>query len=187
MAFFDELPAPEPEPPRRRQPWDPPETEFPGVVPGSTLLLGRSEQAAVAITGILAYSGGFEIFLTGRIRRAGEGGAGQPPSARVRPFDPPGRNLHFGMQLPGGTKVIGQRRGHDAEPAGPILRSFMVGGGPHTELARWWAWPLPPAGPLDFVCEWPVFGIAETRATIDAQLILDAADRSIQLWPADQG
>jgi hypothetical protein len=105
----------------------------------------------------------------------------------VRPFDPPGRNLHFGMQMADGTKVLGQRRGHEAEPAGPILRSFMVGGGPHTELARWWAWPLPPAGALEFVCEWPVFGIAEARARIDGQLILDAADRSIQLWPADQG
>jgi hypothetical protein len=190
MAFFDELPGPEREAVPPRQPWDPPEAEFPGVVPGSTLLLGRSDQAAVAITGILAYSAGFEIFLTGRIRRAGEGAEQPPPPpARLRP--PPGRNLHFGMQLPDGTKVLGQRGGHgpghDAEPAGPILRAFMAGGGPHTELARWWAWPLPPAGPLEFVCEWPMFGIAETRATIDAQLILDAASRSIRLWPEDQG
>lgn len=192
MAFFDELPAPEPEPPRPpHQPWDLPEAEFPGVVPGSTLLLGRSDQAAVAITGILAYSTGFEIFMTGRIRRPAEGGAEQPPSARLHPLHPPGRNLHFGMQLPGGTRVLGQRGGrgpgHDAEPAGPILRSFLAGGSPHTELARWWAWPLPPAGPLEFVCEWPVFGIAESRATIDAQLILDTVGHSIRLWPEDQG
>jgi hypothetical protein len=190
MAFFDELPAPEPEPFRPRQPWDPPEAEFPGVVPGSTLLLGRSEQAAVAITGILAYSAGFEIFLTGRIRRAAKGGAEQPPAA-PRPLHPPGRNLRFGVRLPDGTKVLGQRGGRgpsqDAEPAGPILRSFMSGGGPHTELARWWAWPLPPAGQLEFVCEWPMFGIAETRATINGQLILDAASSSIRLWPEDQG
>ena len=45
-------------------------------------------------------------------------------------------------------------------------------------------WPL--AGPLEFVCEWPTFGIAETRADIDAQLILDAAQRSIRLWPEDE-
>jgi hypothetical protein len=31
------------------------------------------------------------------------------------------------------------------------------------------------AGPLEFVSEWPAFGIPETRASIDAQLILDAA------------
>jgi hypothetical protein len=41
----------------------------------------------------------------------------------------------------------------------------------------------PPTGPLEFVCEWPAFGVAETRAVIDAQLVLDAAGRSTRLWP----
>jgi len=45
------------------------------------------------------------------------------------------------------------------------------------------AWPLPPAGPLEFVCEWSALGIPETRAVVDAQLILDAAGHSTQLWP----
>ena len=43
---------------------------------------------------------------------------------------------------------------------------------------------LPPPGPLEFGCEWPELGIAETRASIDAQLILDAAPHSIQVWPS---
>ena len=188
MAFFDELPGPERAEVPSPQPWDPPEAEFPGVVPGSTLLLGQSGQAAVAITGILAYSAGFEIFLTGRIRRgAGAAGGGQPPPPRLRP---PGRQLRFGMQLPGGTKIVGERGhgpDHEARPAGPVLRAFMFGGAPHAEFARWWAWPLPPAGPLEFVCEWAPFGITESRATIDGQLILDAASASVRLWPEDQG
>jgi hypothetical protein len=33
----------------------------------------------------------------------------------------------------------------------------------------------PPAGPLAFVCEWPLRGIVETRAEIDAAPILEAA------------
>jgi hypothetical protein len=40
---------------------------------------------------------------------------------------------------------------------------------------------------MEFVCEWPGLGIAETRAGLDAQLILDAARRSVQLWPEDEG
>jgi hypothetical protein len=32
-----------------------------------------------------------------------------------------------------------------------------------------------------------VFSIAESRASIDAQLILDTAQRSIRLWPEDEG
>src|SRR4030088_1863042 len=68
MGFFDEVPAPEPEPPRRHHPWNPPEAAFPGVAPIDTLLLSRTEQVAVAITAILAYSTGFEIFVTARFR-----------------------------------------------------------------------------------------------------------------------
>jgi hypothetical protein len=33
------------------RPWDPPETEFPAIVPITTLQFGRSEQTAIAITG----------------------------------------------------------------------------------------------------------------------------------------
>jgi hypothetical protein len=50
---------------------------------------------------------------------------------------------------------------------------------------QWWVWPLPPAGPLEFICQWPVYGIGETRVGIDGQVILDAARRSVQLWPED--
>ena len=35
--------------------------------------------------------------------------------------------------------------------------------------------------------EWSAFGIAESRAIIDAQLILDAAGRSVRLWPENEG
>jgi hypothetical protein len=33
---------------------------------------------------------------------------------------------------------------------------------------------------------WPVYGIGETRAGIDGHVILDAARRSIQLWPEEE-
>ena len=95
------------------------------------------------------------------------------------------------MQLADGTRVIGQQGGPglsgDAEPAGPILRAFLGGGGPRASFWRWWAWPLPPAGPMEFVCEWLALGIPESRAGLDAQLILDAAGRSIRLWSGDEG
>jgi len=188
MGFFDEVPAPEPdpEPSRTHHPWDLPEAEFPGVVAIDTVQLGRTEQAAVAVTGISAFSAGFEIFLTARIRpgaRGGPGDARDPHAAR--------QSFRFGLALSDGRKAIGryggQRNGHDREPAEPILRPFAFGGSPRSQISRWWAWPLPPGGPLGFVCEWPIFGIAETRAGIDAQLILDAARRSVRLWPDDEG
>jgi hypothetical protein len=190
MSFFDDAPAAEPEPPRVHHPWDPPEAEFPAAVLSGALMLGRTERAAVAITGIAAYSAGFEVFVTARFRSAGgasgpgDRGPGGPEPRADR------RSCRLGLQFADGTKVIGQHggpRSADAEPAGPILRTFLGGGGLRSSFWRWWAWPLPPAGPMEFVCEWPALGIPESRAGLDAQLILDAAARSILLWPEEEG
>jgi hypothetical protein len=57
MGLFRKSLPPRPALQRRvPRPWDPPETEFPAIVPVSTLQFGRSAQAAVAITGMWAYS-----------------------------------------------------------------------------------------------------------------------------------
>jgi hypothetical protein len=185
MGFFDDLPEPELEPPRGpHRPWQIPEAELPCMVPIETLHLARTDQVAVAVTGISAYSAGYEIILTSRLRPepAGGGTAGEKPWDRSASR----LSLRFGLQLADGTKVIGGYGGGrpgDAEPTGPILRGFLFGGSRLSHFTRWWAWPLPPAGPLDFVCEWPLVGIAESRYSIDARLIRDAAGRSVQLWP----
>jgi hypothetical protein len=188
MGFFDDSPAPEPEPPWRHHPWELPEAEFPGIVPIDGLLLGRTDRAAAAVTGIAAYGNGFEIFVTASIRPGARAGNGVPD---VPPGPGMARSFRFGLQLSDGRKVIGRRGGPravpDSEPQEPILQQFAGGGSPHRHVARWWAWPLPPKGPLEFVSEWPAFAIPETRADLDAQLILDAADRSIRLWPDDEG
>jgi hypothetical protein len=183
MSFFGELPEPEPEPSRVHHPWEPPQAEFPGIARIDLVDLVRTDQIAVAIAGISAYPSGFELFAIARLRA--DGGPGNPgPGA---PADMARRSFRFGMQLSDGRKVIGEhgkrRPDPDSEPTGPILWQYLGGRGPHTHFSRWWAWPLPPPGPLEFVVEWPAAGIAETRAGLDAQLILDAARRSIRLWP----
>lgn len=181
MGFFDDLPAPVPEPLwRHHHPWDPPEAEFPSIVSVDTTVLGRTDQVAVAITGLSAARAGFEIQLTAHFRpdTGDEAGPG-PKEARS--------SLRFGLQLAGGAKVFGRHGGrhrdHDAEPEAPMLQAFAGGGTPLSFLSRWWAWPLPPKGSLDFVAEWPAYGLPESRVTLDAGLILDAAQHSIQLWP----
>ena len=197
MSFFDDVQPGEPEPPREHHPWDPPEAEFPGAVPFSTLILGRTERAAVAVTGLSAYSAGFEIFVTARVRPDGDPdagpGGGMPPPGRA-----PGgarRSFRFGLQFADGSKVIGQHggpgrhAGPGPDPAAgrrPIRGRSWRAGAPLLLLAVV-GLAAPPAGPVEFVCEWPALGIPESRAGLDGQLLLDAAARSIRLWPEDGG
>jgi hypothetical protein len=84
-------------------------------------------------------------------------------------------------QTQGGGGLPGQR----AVLRRPILQSRGGGGTSHSQLFWWWVWPLSPARPLEFICQWPVYGIGITRVGIDGQVILDAARRGVQLWPED--
>jgi hypothetical protein len=67
---------------------------------------------------------------------------------------------------------------HDEPPQAPLLLQRGGGGGG----GRWshdvWVWPLPPSGPLAFVCEWPALGIALTRIDFDAERLREAAGRA---------
>jgi hypothetical protein len=65
----------------------------------------------------------------------------------------------FGLQFADGRKVFVQRPSdHNplhVEPDHPTLRPLSGSGGEHVSRADMWLWPLPPAGPLTFVCAWP--------------------------------
>ena len=178
MGFFDEFPDIEPESPAPHRPWDLPNAEIPGIVPTQTLMIGRTDQVAVAVTGLSAYAEGFEFFVTARTRPPGTAGdrESRPDRGMIR------GSFRLGLLLSDGRKVFGDYA-YNTEPTGPVLRAYLTGGRLHSHFSRWWAWPLPPAGPLEFVCEWSALGIPETRAVIDAQLILDAAGQSTLLWP----
>jgi hypothetical protein len=162
------------------RPWNQPETEFPGSVLIDSLQFDRSEQTAIAITGILAYTTGFEVFVTRLILPGAPGLDAGPPSGTPREIGLQ-RGFQISLQLADGSTVTDQRPHGDAAPTGPILTQ-RGGGTSHYRLTRW-AWPLPPPGPVEFSCQWPMFGIDETRASIDAQLILDASQSSVRVWP----
>jgi len=185
MGLFRKSPPPQPRLQRRvPRPWDPPETEFPAIVPISTLHFDRSEQTAIAITGLSAYTNGFEIFVTRLIRPDAPGFDEDPAPGAPRGILAERQYFQISLRLSDGRLITSGRPRGDAEPRQPILRSRGGGGTSHYLLARWWAWPLPPSGPLEFICQ---LGTNETRVGIDAQLILDAAQRSVRVWPEDEG
>jgi hypothetical protein len=187
-GFFD----PPPEPSRPRRPltpapeWSgPPEGALPGVV-AVELVLARNERAAVYVGRCAAYPAGFEFEV-----RVIAAAAGLDPSLNGayarRSGD--GNNysemLRFGIEFSDGAHATNVRyqTPADGPPAPPYLRG-MGGSGSTTSWSQgFWVWPLPPPGPLTFVCEWPAADISQTRTEIDAQTVIDAGARASVVFP----
>lgn len=72
----------------------------------------------------------------------------------------------FGKEPPA-DRVVVQRGGHGDE------RTFGT---------DWWIWPLPPPGPMTFVCSWPARGVHAARAVIDGDEIRARAAEAEVLW-----
>ncbi len=175
MGFFDDLPPGLPEPWPADGPWRRPEHEFPRVAL-SGLLLAQTEAVAVAVTAVWAFSTGFELWIGSLFRQKGV--------ALEEESD--GQALHIGLQYADGRKIgdVAALAGAARSAAGNLLlRTTSFGGGLWQKRRAYWVWPLPPPGPLAFVCEWARFGIPEQRTVTDGRLILDAARLSHQMWP----
>jgi len=153
--------------------------EFPCAVATRAVVLARTEAVALAVIGVWAFRAGFEFWVTARFHH------GQPPASGDMA---PQELARIGVQFVDGRKAAsfggGPALGREAEP-GVVLMPVGFGGGLRYRNWSYWVWPLPPAGPVTFVCEWAAADIAETRAGLDAQLILDAAGQSVPLWPGD--
>jgi hypothetical protein len=200
------MPTQPPEPPEppeveyRRPAWvQPPTDVVPGIVPVE-LILARTPQRAIGLSGIRAYPTGFGCTLHLRLREVIPGeqslfGIFGMFSMSDDP-DPAGEfadyYLRFGVGFADGRKAtnLNQRWNFDEGPAPdpPALRLFRWEG--YDLLAQEvdvWVWGLPSPGPLAFVCEWPARHIPETRVEIDAGLVLAAAGRAVAIWPDQAG
>jgi hypothetical protein len=85
---------------------------------------------------------------------------------------------------PTGSRAVADH-GPNEPSSGPTLVGRGGSGGGLSYELGYWLWPLPPAGPVRFACEWPDEGIKETTAALDAP-IRDAAARAIELWPDER-
>ena len=169
--------------------WAKPDTEIPVVV-DIAQPVARSAEATIALTGMRAYSTGFEFELCAVLRWAEDG-----PSLPTWPTHDPGaddvpdRFLRVGFQFSDGTSVTNLDDWlADLDPDGshrPLLVSGGSQGSSRRYDARYWVWPLPPPGPVSFVVEWPARGIAEAHVEIDAGLIRDAAARTLDVWTGE--
>jgi hypothetical protein len=185
-------------PEEREQPawFGPPDGELGLCVPLS-LVIGRSENAVVALKHATAYSTGviFEFLAAAR-------GLEEQDTHRLfhehhhfgGTEGPPDGFLRVGVELAGGSRVsnMGQDRRlgrPESEPEGPVFMHHGGGGGSAgagrvTLNPGYWLWPLPPPGPLRVFVEWPAFDVSLSGVELDAGRLLDAATQSRRLWPA---
>jgi hypothetical protein len=192
VSFFEQftaVPPAEPEPEPERPPWFKPQAQLPAVVPVE-LVLARTEAAAVLLSAVRAYRTGFEFTVVALVReriRSGrrlESVHAHPPAG----VDPGPDFLRFGLRFADGRSAANLPHseppdtGDPASAAPMLMRQHGSGDGQRWEH-DFWVWPLPPPGPLAFVCQWPALEIPESAVEIDAGLVLDAAARSYELWP----
>jgi hypothetical protein len=160
------------------------------------ITLVRTDQAALTIDGLTAFETGFAFALVIRGRPPDDpwDQVWDPFANRRRPRPVRGADrippdqLLFGIQFSDGSKATNlEFRRHDEDaPIPPVLVEGGGGGGGSDWRQAYWVWPLPPLGPVAFVCEWPGRGIPLSRVEIDAVKIRDAAARAEILWP-DEG
>jgi hypothetical protein len=173
--------------PRRYPPWfSPPENEL-GVVVPVDLALARTDELALALLDVTAYSNGFVLRLGLRLH---------PDALRSRGLT----QIHGGLTGGGEEHLLCTIEFADgrhatnawsARPPGgealPISVQLQSGrGGGLSFDAHYWVFPLPPPGPITLAIEWPARGIAAVRHELDAGAILDAAGRSEPLWEDDR-
>jgi hypothetical protein len=96
--------------------------------------------------------------------------------------------LRFGIQFSDGRKATNLdgagRWDREQGPDGITLMRRGAQGGGQQWSERLWTCPLPPPGDVLFACEWPAQGVDLKTTAVDAELILAAATRARELWPA---
>ncbi|MFD5214490.1 hypothetical protein [Microbacterium sp. NPDC058345] len=202
MPFFPPDPAiPEPEETESSQPrwWQAPEDEMPVLLPVSELL-AVTDHVAIALVGIEVHREGVQLRVERRLRRKGLPlaewnelcGAFMGHMSYGGLVDVAGR-LRFGVVLADGEKIVTDASPFFGssdpmiEPKGHTLsRQEQGGGGGESTYAsadHLWLWPLPPAGAIELVMQWPTLGIDETRVKIDASRVPTLAARARLYWP----
>jgi len=166
-----------------------PENEVPRVLPVAAVL-GRTDDAVVALIGVASYSTGLSLETVVRLR--------------VRPRGMRHGALHelIGGWGPGADRAVGLLLGleyadgrtastlgwHDGLNSGivddewPRLSPQGSGGSEFGVDQSWWLSPLPPDGPLAVVCAFEAVGIVETRTEL-SQDWTTAGQQAQVLWP----
>lgn len=154
-----------------------------GVLALAEFVLARTEEVAVALRSVTAYSDGLVLSIA--VLFADEQKA-EDLAWSLQDFGrSPGR-FRLGCAYADGTRATtGQSDAPDVEvPGDPTPMLVLLGStsGPLLWTGDYWLHPLPPPGNLVLGCRWPDRRIAETLAQLDADPLLAAATSSGPIW-----
>jgi hypothetical protein len=187
MPAFDDALQP-------RTPWlIPPADEVPRLYPVAELL-ASTDHVAIALIGAHVYSDGVELQIERRLRRRDLPRQEWMQLSGVFMEHWHGKSadrLRYGLALSTGERVIEGPRFFAADRTTPPAGSSLVrtggggGGGGHEFAAHdgLWLWPIPPAGPIELVVQWPAMDIAQTHTFLDATTFAELAGDARRFWP----
>jgi hypothetical protein len=203
VVFFNDLKRPvrSQEPAEETPEWMSAPDGWIGAVLPVQEVIGLSDEAAICLGRLVAYPAGFEATLDAFTRSLSWGYAFDDAIAEWYSGEqdrPPPQLLRYGIEFADGRKAtnVGGMFGGSVvamaagtEPAPDPAKDVRLvpggghGGGRHSRQELW-VWPLPPPGPVAFVCEWPRYGTPESRVEVDATLIRESARRAEEIRPA---
>jgi hypothetical protein len=161
------------------------------VTPAALSLI-RTDEVAVAISGLRAYPNGFEFTVHVRVHHEDLPWGMSPTDsiADLRTRQAPDKALRLGVLYADGRRASTISRHSQAgdEASGEHLTFLEVGrGGTDRQWnGDFWVHPLPSDGLVTFVASWLLYGVAEARAELDSSTIHEAAGRAVILWPDDK-
>jgi len=148
------------------------------------LPLAETATVTLGVSCFEVYSTGCSIAIKGFARQLDP-----QRSQRHMGLAGPGSGMRLGVIWSDGTQISSDARPSPGLPKGPTLLGGATGSGGDTyqEMnAAFWMWPLPPAGEMKLIADWPEQNIPEHSLPVDAGPILAAVERVVRVWDDDR-
>ncbi len=158
-----------------------PDNEVPVALPHN-VLLARTDDVAVALTGLHVYTTGVSFTLVARARADAVQGLGRNLNELFWEHGPgAGHRFLLGVEFADGRRASSLPVPGQADDV--VLDQGGGTGGDTAIDQSWWLSPLPPEGPLRLVVRCPDLGISEVTVELDGSHIRRAAEDVVVLWP----
>jgi len=168
---------------QQTEPWQGVPDNETGALTPIDFILAHSDQVAVRIVSVIAFSIGFSFECVCKTSNRELAHMAFLGDREYYESLHPERTFRVGLQLPDGRRLTSLDVHSDVSTrasveTGPRLK-WIWASGVHQ---LWWVYPLPAPGTLTFACEWPVARIPLSTVGIDSGPILNAAEQSVRLW-----